>query len=84
MRVMKVQVCRAGPKVRWVVMLGDPIYGAYVDSKQAPLDAVDAAHDAMQSGRDAQMGVRKGSTRRPRALAHRPHLGRRSFKSRVD
>jgi hypothetical protein len=43
-------------------MLGDSIYGAYVDGKQVPLDAVDAAHDAMQSGRDAQMRVRKRST----------------------
>jgi len=74
---MKPQVCRD-------VMLGDRIYGAYVDGKETPLDAVDAAHDEMQSGRDAQIGVRKRSTRRARALAHRPHLGRRSFKNRVD
>ena len=51
MRVIKVQVCRD-------VMLGDRIYGAYVDGKQAPLDALDAAHDEMQSGRDAQVWVR--------------------------
>jgi len=42
---MKLQVCRG-------VMLGDRIYGAYIDGEQAPLDPVDAAHDAMQSGRD--------------------------------
>ena len=55
MRVMKLRVCRD-------VMLGDPIFGAYVDGKQAPFDAVDAAHDAMQSSRDAQVWVRKRST----------------------
>ena len=46
------------PQVCGDVMLGDRIYGAYVDGKQAPLDALDAAHDEMQSGRDAQVWVR--------------------------
>ena len=31
-------------------MLGDAIYGAYLDKEQALLDAVDAARDALRSG----------------------------------
>jgi hypothetical protein len=56
MRVMEFQVCRRG-RARWVVMLGDSVYGAYLDKEQALLDAVDAAHDALQSGREAQVWV---------------------------
>ena len=43
-------------------MLGDSIYGAYLDKEQALLDAVDAARDALQSGREAQVWVRDRST----------------------
>ena len=43
-------------------MLGDAIYGAYVDKEQALLDAVDAARDALYSGREAQVWVRDRST----------------------
>ena len=43
-------------------MLDDSIYGAYLDKEQALLDAVDAARDAMQSGRAAQVWVRERST----------------------
>jgi hypothetical protein len=31
------------------------VYGAYLDKEQALLDAVDAARDALQTGRDAQV-----------------------------
>ena len=62
MRVMEFQVCRRGREARWVGMLGDSIYGAYLDKEQALLDAVDAARDAMQSGRAAQVWVRERST----------------------
>ena len=61
MRVMEFQVCRRGRAARWVVMLGDSIYGAYLDKEQALLDAVDAAHDALQSGHEAQVWVRDRS-----------------------
>ena len=50
---------RAGSEM--VVMLGDSIYGAYLDKEQALLDAVDAARDALQSGREAQVWVRDRS-----------------------
>ena len=58
MRVMEFQVCRRG---RWIVMLGDSVYGAYLDKEQALLDAVDAARDALQSGREAEVWVRDRS-----------------------
>jgi len=42
-------------------MLGDSVYGAYLDKEQALLDAVDAASDALQSGCEAQVWVRDRS-----------------------
>lgn len=42
-------------------MLGDSVYGAYLDKEQALLDAVDAACDALQAGREAQVWVRDRS-----------------------
>jgi hypothetical protein len=42
-------------------MLGDSVYGAYLDKEQALLDAVDAARDALQAGREAQVWVRDRS-----------------------
>ena len=62
MRVMEFQVCWRGREARWVVLLGDAIYGAYLDKEQALLDAVDAARDALQSGREAQVWVRERTT----------------------
>jgi hypothetical protein len=58
---MEFQVCQRGPATRWVVMLGDSVYGAYLDKEQALLDALDAARDALQSGREAQVWVRDRS-----------------------
>ena len=46
---------------RWVVRLGDSLYGAYLDKEQALLDAVDAARDAMQPGSDAQVWIKHRS-----------------------
>jgi hypothetical protein len=46
---------------RWVVTLGDAIYGAYLDKEQALLDAVDAAREALQEGREAQVWIRDRS-----------------------
>jgi hypothetical protein len=59
---MEFQVCRRGRETRWVVMLGDCVYGAYLDKEQALLDAVDAAREALQAGREAQVWVRDRST----------------------
>jgi hypothetical protein len=55
MPVMEFRVCRRGREARWVVTLGNSIYGAYLDREQALLDAVDAARDAMQRGGEAQV-----------------------------
>jgi hypothetical protein len=43
-------------------MLGDAVYGAYLDKEQAVLDAVDAAREALHSGREAQVWLRDRST----------------------
>ena len=59
MPVLEFRVCWRGPQARWVVTLGDGIYGAYLDKEQAVLDAVDAAREALQSGREAQVWVRE-------------------------
>jgi len=58
MGILEFQVCRQGRNERWVVRLGDALYGAYLDKEQALLDAVDAARDALQSGREAQVWIR--------------------------
>ena len=62
MGVMEFQVCRRGREARWVVTLGGALYGAYLDKEQALLDAVDAARDALQSGREAEVWIRDRAT----------------------
>ncbi|MGH7047915.1 MAG: hypothetical protein ACREE2_16170 [Stellaceae bacterium] len=62
MAIMEFQVCRRGREARWVVTLGDAVYGAYLDKEQALLDAVDAAREALQGGREAQVWVCDQST----------------------
>ena len=37
--------------------LGSGVYGFYLDKEQALLDALDAARDASESGREAQVWV---------------------------
>ena len=59
MGIMEFQVCRQGRNARWVVRLGNVVYGSYLDKEQALLDAVDAARDALQTGREAQVWVRE-------------------------
>ena len=62
MFAIQFQICQRGRKTRWVVRLGKSFYGAYLDKEQALLDAVDAARDALQTGREAQVWVRDRST----------------------
>ncbi len=62
MSVMEFQVCRRGREARWVVTVGNAVYGAYLDKEQALLDAVDAARDALQGGREAQVWVKDRAT----------------------
>ena len=59
---MEFQVCRRGREARWVVTLGNAVYGAYLDKEQALLDAVDAARDALQAGNEAQVWVKDRTT----------------------
>jgi hypothetical protein len=58
MGVMEFEVCQRRRDARWIVRLGDVFYGSYLDREQAVLDAVDAAGDARQCGREAQVWVR--------------------------
>ena len=58
MTIMEFQVCRRGRDARWIVRLGSAVYGSYLDKEQALLDAVDAAREALQCGRDAQVWIR--------------------------
>lgn len=62
MGILEFQVCRQGREARWVVRLGNAVYGAYLDKEQALLDAVEAARDALQCGREAQVWVRDSAT----------------------
>ena len=57
-KIMKFQVCQRARSARWVVRLNDASYGAYLDKEQALFDAIDAARDARQEGREAQVWVR--------------------------
>lgn len=59
---MEFQVCQRGGESRWIVRLDDTEYGAYLDKEQAVLDAVDAAHDAREAGREAQVWVHEQAT----------------------
>ena len=59
MGIMEFQVCRQGREMRWIVRLGDSVYGAYLDKEQALLDAVEAAREAAQAGREAQVWLRE-------------------------
>lgn len=61
MGIMEFQVCQQAGDARWIVRLGNAVYGAYLDKEQAVLDAVDAAHDAQLVGREAQVWLREQS-----------------------
>jgi hypothetical protein len=61
MFAMQFQVCPRSREARWVVRLGESLYGAYLDKEQALLDAVDAAQDAVQAGYEAQVWVKDRS-----------------------
>jgi len=62
MDIMEFHVCQQGRDLRWVVRLDNATYGAYLDKEQALLDAVEAAQDAMQCGRQAQVWLREQAT----------------------
>jgi hypothetical protein len=59
MDIMEFHVCRQGRGMRWVVRLDNTTYGAYLDKEQALLDAVEAARDALLSGREARVFLRE-------------------------
>ena len=61
MGIMDFEVCRRRGDARWIVRLGNAVYGAYLDREQALLDAVDAARDAAQSGREARVWLREST-----------------------
>jgi hypothetical protein len=55
MGALEFQVCRHDGEARWIVRLGSSVYGSYLDKEQALLDALDAARDASEAGREAQV-----------------------------
>jgi hypothetical protein len=55
MGALEFQVCLHDGEARWIVRLGSSVYGSYLDKEQALLDALDAARDASESGREAQV-----------------------------
>jgi hypothetical protein len=61
MFAIQFQVCPAGRDRRWVVLLGNAFYGAYLDKEQALLDAVDAARDTVQAGLQAEVWLKDRS-----------------------
>jgi len=58
MGIMQFEVCGRNRNAQWIVRLGAVLYGSYLDREQALLDAVDAARDAQQCGREAQVWLR--------------------------
>jgi hypothetical protein len=58
MDIMEFHVCQQGRDMRWVVRLDNTTYGAYLDKEQALLDAIEAAREAQQQGRDARVFLR--------------------------
>lgn len=62
MAVMEFEVCRRSPGSPWIVRLGKAVYGSYLDREQALLDAVDAAREANESGREAQVWLRENKS----------------------
>lgn len=55
MDIMEFHVCQQGRDMRWVVRIDNATYGAYLDKEQAMLDAVEAARDAQQTGREVRV-----------------------------
>jgi hypothetical protein len=55
MGTLEFQVCRHDDDARWIVRLGDGVYGFYLDREQALLDALDAARDASETGSEARV-----------------------------
>ena len=63
--------------MRWLVMLGDSVYGAYLDKEQALLDAVDAAREWVAVGSESPSLAQGSFERRSRVLG-------RTVKNRAD
>ena len=59
MGIMEFEVCRQEADAQWIVRLGNDLYGSYLDREQALLDALDAARDALQCGREARVWLRE-------------------------
>jgi hypothetical protein len=57
MGTLEFQVCLHDSEARWIVRLDRTVYGFYLDKEQALLDALDAARDASEAGREAQVWV---------------------------
>jgi hypothetical protein len=52
---MLFRVCRTGSPAKWTVLVEGRPYGEYLDKEQAFMDAVEAAKEAGESGRTAEV-----------------------------
>jgi hypothetical protein len=48
---------------RWVVRLGNELYGDYLNGEQAQLDAIEAASEARETGHEAEVWDRSTDAR---------------------
>jgi hypothetical protein len=49
------QIFRQGSPAKWVVLVQGQPYGEYLDKEEAMLDAIEAAEEASQAGRSAEV-----------------------------
>ena len=49
------RVSRVGRQSRWVLLVGDRVYGEYLDKQGAVLDAIDAAAEKQEAGNEVEV-----------------------------
>jgi hypothetical protein len=59
MEIVEFHVCQQGRDLRWVVRCDNAPYGSYLDKEQAMLDALEAAREAQQAGREVRVFLRE-------------------------
>jgi hypothetical protein len=57
------RVRRVGRQARWVVLVGDRVYGEYLDKQGAVLDAIEAAKETRETGNEVEVWDQSRSLR---------------------